>query len=347
MRLGLAVGTALALGISAVLMGLSGCGGSGGGNAKPVELSYSIFFPESHVQCQTAEAWAREVEKRTKNRVKITTHPGGTLTKAEECYEGVVSGRSDIGMSCFAYTQGRFVLLEALDLPVGYPNGKTASRIATEMARKYRPQELADAHLLYVHAHGPGILASRKPVKTLEDLAGMRIRATGLSAKIVGALGGSPVAMSQGDTYDALKNGQVEGTLCPMESLKGWKQGEVIDYVTDSSVIGYTTAMFAVMNNKKWEALPTDVQKIISDVSDEWVEKHGEAWDQADAEGKLYVTELKHSIITLSPEERKRWAEKMKPILDDYVKQTEAKNLPGKAILNDIRAELAKEGVVW
>ena len=63
--------------------------------SEPVKLSYGIFFPASHLQAQTAEAWAREVERRSDGRVKITMYPGGTLTKAPQCYEGVVNGISD------------------------------------------------------------------------------------------------------------------------------------------------------------------------------------------------------------------------------------------------------------
>ena len=209
-----------------------------------IELKYSIFFPPTHIQCQTAVEWAKEIEKRTDGKVKITIFPAGQLTKAPQCYEGVVNGISDLGMSCFAYSLGRFPLLEGLDLPLGYPNGLTASRVATAMVAKYTPKEVDDVHVLYIHAHGPGILASKKPVHTLEDVKGMKIRATGLSANIVTALGGIPVAMSQPETYEALQKGVVEATFCPVETLKGWKQGEVIESVTDSSVIGYTTAMF-------------------------------------------------------------------------------------------------------
>src|SRR5512138_721099 len=176
-------------------------------------------------------------------------------------------------MSCFAYTRGRFPLLEGLDLPVGYPDGRTATQIADTMVRKYQPAELADVKVLYVHAHGPGILASKKAVRSLEDFKRLKVRATGLSSKIVESLGGTPVAMSQPETYEALAKGVVEATLCPIETLKGWKQGEAIQYVVDSSAIGYTTAMFVVMNQAKWSALPPDLQKIFTDVSAEWVGK--------------------------------------------------------------------------
>jgi len=312
--------------------------------AKPetIELSYSIFFPPSHIQCKTAVAWVEEIAKRTDGRVKVTTFPAGSLTKAPACYEGVVNGISDIGMSCFAYTRGRFPLLEGIDLPLGYPNGLTATRIATEMVRKYTPKEVDDTHVLYIHAHGPGMLASKKAVRSLDDLKGLKVRATGLSAKIVESLGGTPVAMSQPETYEALQKGVVDATFCPVETLKGWKQGEVIDFVTDTSAIGYTTAMFVTMNKTSWDKLPADVQKVFTDVSNEWVDKHGEAWDQADAEGMAYVKELGREIIKLSPEEQKRWTAAVEPVLQSYVEQTSAKDLPGEQFLKDIRAMLAE-----
>ena len=307
-----------------------------------IELSYSIFFPPTHIQCKTAEAWAQEVEKRTDGRVKITVYPAGTLTKAPVCYDGVVSGISDIGMSCLAYTRGRFPLLEGLDLPLGYPSGMAATMIATEMVRKYAPAEMADTHPLYIHAHGPGILASKKPVNNLDELKGMKIRATGLSSKIVEALGGAPVSMSQPETYEALQKGVVEATFCPVETLKGWKQGEVIESVTDTSVIGYTTAMFVVMNKEKWDALPADIQGIMNTINDEWVHKHGAAWDQADEEGRAFIKELNRPTIALSPEEGARWTAAVQPILEEYVATASAKGLPAQDLLNDIQKRIAE-----
>jgi len=310
--------------------------------AKAIELNYSIFFPPTHIQTKTAEAWAKEIETRTQGRVKITIFAGGALTQAPQCYEGVVNGISDLGMSCFAYTPGRFPLLEGLDLPLGYPNGAVATRIATELTEKYKPAEVADTHVLYVHAHGPGLLASKKAVKSLDDLKGMKVRATGLSLKIVNALGGAPVGMPQGDTYESLQKGVVDATLCPVETLKGWKQGEVISSITEVPAVGYTTAMFVVMNSKKWASLPADIQKVFTDVSKEWVAKHGQAWDQADADGREFVKGLKREMISLSPEEQQKWKQAVQPVLDAYVKAAKEKNLPGEQFLKDAQDLIAR-----
>ncbi|MFA7693781.1 MAG: TRAP transporter substrate-binding protein [Candidatus Hydrogenedentales bacterium] len=313
----------------------------GDGSARPqkaIELKYSVFFPPSHIQCKEAEAWAKEIEARTDGRVKVTIYAGGSLTQAPQVYEGVVSGISDLGMSCLAYTRGRFPLLEGLDLPVGYPNGKIATRLATDLARKYAPAEMNDTQLMYLHAHGPGILASKKPIHTLDEMEGLKVRGTGLSATIISHLGATPIGMSQPETYEALQKGVVEATLCPIETLKGWKQGEVISYVTDSSAIGYTTAMFVSMNKAKWEGLPADIQAIFEEVNNEWVDRHGAAWDVADDEGREFIQSLNHEEITLSDEEQARWVDAVKPILDEYVKTCADKQLPGDAFLADLQA---------
>lgn len=300
------------------------------GQAKTVNLTYSNFFPPTHGQAKAGVAWAKEVEKRTNGQVKITTFPGGTLTKANMVYDGVVKGISDIGMSCFAYTRGRFPVMEAIDLPHGYPNGKVATRVATEFYKKMRPQEIEDVKVLYIHAHGPGLLHTKKPVRSLADLKGMKIRSTGLSAKVTKALGGVPVAMPQGGTYEALQKGVVEGTFTPIETLKGWKQAEVVKFTTECTSVGYTTAMFVVMNLKKWKALPQDIRETIDKISEEWVDVHGKVWDEGDEEGRQYTLSLGNKIIPLSDAESKKWAAAARPIIDDYIADKEKKNLPGK-----------------
>lgn len=336
--------------ILALVLGVAGCGkgktDAGGGAAAPApaqtfKLTYSVFFPPMHIQAKTAMDWAAEVEKRSGGRIQITVHPGGSLTKADQCWQGVLSGISDLGMSCFAYTPGRFPLLEALDLPLGWPDGLTATRVATALAAKYNPAEIQGAKLLYVHAHGPGILATKKPVRTLEDLQGLKIRGTGLSAGIATALGATAVGMPQPETYDALQKGVVEGTFCPIETLKGWKQGEVIEAVTDTKAIGYTTAMFVAMNLKTWEALPADLQQVVTDVSAEWVDKHGAAWNQADAEGLEFVKSLNRELIYLPPEEEARWKARMAPLLEKYLAQAGEKGLPGAEFLKEVQEQIA------
>ncbi len=304
--------------------------------AATTQLTYSIFFPSTHGQAKAGESWAQEIEKGTNGQVKINVLAGGTLTPADQCFDGVVKGISDIGMSVFAYTRGRFPMIEVLDLPMGYPNGRVATRVANEFYKKFTPKELEGVKLLYIHAHGPGLLHTKTPVTTMEQLKGMKIRSTGLSAKIVEALGAVPVAMPQGQTYESLQKGVVEGTFAPIETLKGWKQAEVIKSTTDCSGIGYTTAMFVVMNLKKWNALPADVRKVMEEVSSRWIDVHGKAWDQLDQEGREYSLSLGNKIVSLSADENARWQKAVRPIIEDYIKDVSAKGLPAQKAVTEV-----------
>lgn len=306
--------------------------------ARAKSLTFSIFFPPTHDQAVTAMDFATEVEKRTEGRIRITSFPGGTLTKAPQVYDGVVNGITDLGNSCFAYTRGRFPVTAVLDLPMGYPNGKVATEVANNFAKSINAEELKDVKILYVHAHGPGLLHTKTPVRTLEDLKGMKIRATGQSAKVVEALGAVPVAMPQGDTYEALQKGVVEGTFAPIETLKGWKQAEVIKYTTECYDIGYTTAMFVVMNRNQWNSLTELDQKIIEDVAAEYAGIHGETWDRADQEGKEFTLSLGNEMIPLSAEESARWRKAVEPVINNYMANTPN----GAEYVEQIRALIAE-----
>jgi TRAP-type transport system periplasmic protein len=191
--------------------------------------------------------------------------------------------------------------------------------------------------MLYIHAHGPGLLHSKKAAKVLEDLKGMKIRATGFSAKVASALGAAAVGMPQGGTYEALQKGVVEATFSPIEVLKGWKQGEVIKYTTECYSIGYTTAMFVVMNKDKWMSLSPDIQKIFEEVSAEFISKHAEGWDAADEDGRKFTLSLGNEILPLSDAESDRWAKKVAPVIDEYVDAAKGKGLPAGEYIEYIR----------
>lgn len=317
-------------------------GPAAGAQAKPIELTYSIFFPAPHKNTVLATQWAEEINKRTNGRVKITMFPGGTLTPADKCYDGVVKGLSDIGMSVVSYTRGRFPLTEVIDLPLGYKSGLAATKLVNAYYKKFKPKEFEDTKVMYLHAHGPGILHTKKPVQKLEDLKGMKIRSTGTVAKIVAALGATPVAMPMPETYDALQKGIAEGVMCPVEALEGWKLGEVIKSTTLNYGSAYTIAFFVVMNKERWNSLPPDIQKIIEQVNEEWIEKTGKSWDEIDTSGMQFTKKLGNQVIQLSKEEDERWVKAVRPVFDDYVKSMKEKGLPGEEALKFCLEELKK-----
>lgn len=321
------------LSLCLLVIGFSFFTSSAFGQVKPIELSYSNFFPPMHKHAIITVEWAKEIEKRTNGRVKITVHTGGTLTPANKCYDGVVKGISDIGLSCFAYTMGKFPLTEVVDLPLGSKSGVASTKLINEYYKKFKPKELDEVRVMYLHGHGPGILHTKKAVNKLEDVKGLKIRSTGMSAKIVTALGGVPVAMPMPETYDALRRGVVDGTMNPQEALQGFKFGEVVKFTTECWGASYSTGFFIVMNKDKWNALPPDIQKIIEKVNEEWREKTGRLWDEIEKEGRVYSLKLGNQFISLSNEENERWAKTVRPIIDDYVKRMKEKGLPGEEAL--------------
>jgi TRAP-type C4-dicarboxylate transport system substrate-binding protein len=309
---------------------------------KVITLNYAHFMPIMTKQAQLAEKWCREVEKRTNNRVKITFYPGGTLAPAPLVYDNVVKGIADFGWSFLSYTRGRFPLSEVIDLPLGYKSGYAATKMINEYYKKFKPKELDDVKVMYLHAHGPGLLSTKKPVYKLGDMKGMKIRSTGLSAKIVQALGGATVGMSIAESYDALRTGVVEGILIPVEALQQWKLADLTQFTTESYGAAYTTAGFCVMNKAKWSSLPADIQNIIEKINEEWIEKTGTLWDQMDKDGKAYAIDKGIKFISLSEEENALWAAKMKPIIEDYIQAMKGKNLPGEEALKFCQDYLVK-----
>ena len=309
--------------------------------AKPIKLTYSNFFPPTHIQSKLAEQWCQEVEKRTEGQVKVEYFAGQTLTKAKQCYDGVVEGLSDVGLSVLAYTRGRFPVMSAVDLPLGYKSGVAATALANAVNAKFTPKELSDTQVMYLHAHGPGLIHTRgKAVRKIEHMKGLKFRGHGTSAQVVKALGGTPVPKPMPETYQMLQKGVVDGAVYPIEANKGWKLGEVTDYLTLDFAAAYTTTFFVVMNKDKWSGLPADVQKIISDINAEWAVKHGEAWDSSDDVGRKFFLEQKNEIIELDDAEQARFKAAVAPIIDDYIKQLDGKGLNGKEIVGFVIKKL-------
>jgi TRAP-type C4-dicarboxylate transport system substrate-binding protein len=302
--------------------------------AGTVKLTYSNFFPPAHIQSKLAEAWCKEVEKRTNGQVVVEYFPGQTLTKARQVYDGVVEGISDVGFSVLAYTRGRFPVMAAVDLPLGYTSGTVATKVVNAVYDQFKPKELMDTEVMYLHAHGPGLIHTKdKAVRKLEDMKGLKFRGHGTSALVVKALGGTPVPKPMPETYQMLQKGVVDGAVYPFEANKGWKLGEVTNYCTADYSAAYTTSFFVVMNKDKWNSISSDNQKIIEQINKEWIIKHGEAWDASDAEGIVFFLNQGSQIIGLDGREAERWKKAVAPIIDDYAADMTQKGFNGAEIV--------------
>jgi TRAP-type C4-dicarboxylate transport system substrate-binding protein len=255
--------------------------------------------------------WASEINERTGGAVEFSYFPGGSLTAANKIYDGVVTGISDIGMSVISYTPGRFPAAELVELPHGYPSGWVATMVANDYFNQFNPAEFSDVHVLYFHAHGPGIVFTTKtPVRQLDDMKGLVLRSTGIGADIATALGASGYAAAQNEAFELMSKGVIDGSLSPREVLQGWKQAEVVNYVTECLEIGYTADMFVVMNKDKWDSLPEDIQKAFTEVSQQWIDYHGKVWTSYDKSAMDYFNTFSgREVITLPDDEVARWVD--------------------------------------
>jgi TRAP-type C4-dicarboxylate transport system substrate-binding protein len=297
---------------------------------KVYKLRYSNFFPAAHAKSHLSEQWCKEIEKRTNGRVKITYFGGNTLAPPQQAYDAAVKGIADISHCLFAYSMGRQPMMELIDYPLGYTSGLQATRLINAYYNKFKPKELDDVKVMYLDAHGPGLFQTKKAITKVEDVKGLRIKCTGINAKIVQAYGGVPVTMPITETYDALQKGLVDGVLLPLEGLKGWKFGEQVKYTVKNYGIAYTVGQYVVMNKTKWNSLPPDIQKIIEEVNAEWIDKEGKLWDQLDKEGLDFAKKLKgFNVIEASKEEQDRAKQKMKPVIDEWVQKAKKSGLPG------------------
>lgn len=304
-----------------------------------IELRLAHFFPGTHpAENDLIKPWAQEIEKATNGKVKIISYPGESLLPSAQIYDGVVSGIADIGLSCFAYTRGRFPVSEVFELPgIIYKDSKAASKVAWEGIKELNPKEVQDTKLLMVLSTGPGDLYTKTPVRNLNDLKGLEIRATGLSAKTLQALGAVPVAMPQSEAYESLSKSIVKGNLGPVEVLKGWKQAEVTKYITQTPFL-YNTLFFITMNKDKWNSLDAETQKTITDVSERYFNDAASGlWDKQNEDALEYAKEKGMDIIKLTPEETEKWIKLVRPIQQEFADNMNKQGLEGQQILDKIK----------
>ena len=303
--------------------------------ADTINLNYANFPPAPTFPCVQMERWVKEVQKRTKGKVSIKTFPGSTLLGAKAMFDGVVKGVADIGCLATAYQPGRFKLFQAMDLPMGFPNAAVASAVMWDLYEKYKPESFKDVKVITLFTCATAQILSKKEVKNLDDLKGLKLRAAGTGVKIMNALGAAAVGMPQSEVPEALQKGVVQGNVTSMDVLKDMKYAEYCPYVTIADL--WVVPFAVVMNKKKWESLPKDVQKVIDDLGKEQALWTGKYVDQHAMEAKTW-SEKEHKVkfIELTADQKAKWSEKLKNLVDEYIASLDKAGLPGKAFLADL-----------
>lgn len=310
--------------------------------ADPIKLTYANFPPAPTFPCVQMERWKTEVEKRTGGKVAIQTFPGSTLLDAKNMMDGVIAGTADIGCLCMAYQPGRFLVTNATSLPLNFANAKVASLVLWDLYLKYKPEEFSKVKALTMFACAPSNIMSQKPVKSLADLKGLPLRASGGAAEILKAWGANVVGMPQSDVPEALQKGVIQGQFSSLEVMKDFKYAETCKYVTMTNTVIYPFAV--VMNVNSWKKLPKDVQKVMDDMAREQSEWTGVYMDNHVNESMDWSKKTQNvQVIQLSAQDKAQMDKLLEPITKKWIEDAKAKGLPAEAILSDIKAFEKKE----
>jgi TRAP-type transport system periplasmic protein len=309
---------------------------------KVITLRYSNQFPPSDQNTMISEQWCKEVEKRTNGRIRVRHYPVNVLNPQPQMFDSVLTGVVDIGNVMGSAMKGRFPLMSGVDqVPWNYQSAHQAAKMANAAYAKFKPKELDDVKIMYFHCTPDGkIHTVKKPVIKLEDVKGLKMRVWDAHGDILKSYGAVTVMIPQVDVYDGLSKGIVDGVTSVYQALQMWKTTDYLKFSTELKGALWVGTFFVAMNKNKWNSIPPADQKIIEQINQEWVDKHGLLWDKLEKEGKDFAIKAGVKITQLSAEEQAKWDAKAEPCFDKYVKQMKEKNLPGEEMIKFVRDNL-------
>ena len=255
--------------------------------------------------------WVKKVEAATKGRVKINVYPSQTLAKITDCWKAVRSGVADIGWCHHGMWTDMTPLAEVITLPMmPIPSAEKGSEVLWKLYEKYPSiqKEFADVKPLFLFITDSfTLVTSKKQVKTMEDIKGLKIRmGGGPQSEQIRALGAMPILVGMPEVYVALDNGVVDGAGLPWEAILSYRFYEVAKKYTLVPLSASHLSM--AMNKDKWAKLPKDIQDQIMSVSGV-VGAKSHAHDTFDTAKQKVLDRMKSSnleatIYTVPP---KRW----------------------------------------
>jgi len=311
---------------------------SSGVYAKTIELKFATGFGPKHtMQTKVFEPWAAKLSEMTNGKVKVVFFPGGALGKTPDHYDLAEKGIADISYTLQDYTPGRFPLTSVFELPFMITTATQTSRAMWKAYEKFPElqKEYGKVKLLALFCHpAGGFNTVNKPVKTIEDLKGMKFRTA--SPHVTEALkmfGAVPVNMPVTETYTALERGVIEGTVLPWEGNFVFKLAELLKYGTETEF--YTMNMMVVMNKRKWDSLPEDVKKAIDQTTGMVMSTEaGKVYDDTNGPMRDLCVKKGMQVLQLPLEEKKKLEALSMPIRTKWVEEMQSKGFPAQAILD-------------
>jgi TRAP-type C4-dicarboxylate transport system substrate-binding protein len=310
-------------------------------------LTMSSWVGPSHpLTRDVLGGWAAAVEKATNGRVKmqmLAKHP----VAPQGTFDGVRDGVMDVSYVTASYTPARHPLPLLAELP---GSGGTAEINSVAFSRihwkhLHKAGEYKGVKLLGVFTHGPGqMFLVKKPVNSVADIAGMKIRSGGgISEASAKALGASPLVKPAPESYEILASGVADGTFFPAESIKSFNLDKVVKHATIFPGGFYSSAFGFFMNEEKWNKLSKQDQDAINSVSGEALARlAGQAWDAADKGGMEALRAAGVNIQQASPAFIAEVRTRTEPLANTWIQAANAKGLEGAKVLAEFREELKR-----
>ena len=317
-----------------------------------VTLKVHHFLPPgSTTHAKLIVPWCAKIESESGGRLKCQIFPsmqlGGT---APQLYDQARDGVADIVWTLPGYNAGRFPRMEVFELPFMTGDAQSASRAAWQYYDKRARSEFGDVKPLAVHVHDAGYLHTReRPVRTLEDFHGLKLRApTRQTNKLLAALGASPVSMPVTGLADAMSKGVIDGALVPWEVVPAVKVQEIAKFhtETDPNMPALYTAVFLfAMNQKTYASLPADLKAVIDRNSGaELSEQAGRLWDEQKAPARKLALDRGNTVIVVPAAELTRWQQAAQPVITEWLADMKRRQIDGDVLLADARALLVRTG---
>ena len=318
-----------------------------GGVSAQTTLTMSSWVGPSHpLTRDVLGGWAAAVEKATNGRVKMQMLPKAPMAAAGT-FDGVRDGLVDVSYVTASYTPARHPLPLLAELPGSGGSAEVNSVAYNRIHWKYLQQanEYKGVKLLGVFTHGPGQMFSvKKPVTSVADLAGMKVRSGGgISEASAKALGASPLVKPAPESYELLSSGVADATFFPSESIRSFNLDKVVKHATYFPGGFYSSSFGFFMNEDKWNKLSKQDQDAITSVSGEALARlAGKAWDAAD---KVGIEALKAAGVTMvdaNPAFVADVRKRTEPLISDWVKAANAKGIDGAKVYAEFHEELKK-----
>ncbi len=292
--------------------------------------------------------WVKQVEDATKGRVKIQVYPSQSLVKGVDMWKAASAGTIDIGWCVQSYWPDLTPLSDVVSLPgLPFKSAEKSSEVLWKLYEKFPAiqKEYTAVQPLALYTATPFfILTTKKQIKSLEDVQGMKIRIVGPpSTAHFKAIGGVPTPMPMPDVYQALDRGVLDGASAPWEALHAFRLYEVSKFIT---IAPLATVYFSICANRaKMQSLPADVRDQIMSVgglagSKFWGKNF---FDSAQQGVEAALKEAKKELVRydLPAAEVQRWNKLAEPVHEDWVKRNEAKgHKEAREILNTMLSML-------